>query len=142
MGTRGPAAKPKDQRRNRNARPAPEVELPADAKPSTVPALPTGDWLPEVRRWWDAWCTTPAAVQFSSTEWERLLRALPLCQAYWLAVAGGEPREVRDAHRALLDAEKGLPATDYERRRNGIQLKPAAQSGAAPTAGRPRLKVV
>lgn len=160
MGARGPAAKPKPLRRNRNAKPAGEVELEADAKPSSVPELPGGPWRVEVLRWWRAWCETPAAVQFSSTEWERLFRAAPLCDAYWRAVevqAGDPPddadfkeraewvaltrREVRDAHAALLNAEKGLPATDYERRRNGIQIKPTVE-GAPVSQGRPRLKVV
>ena len=160
MGARGPAAKPKEQRRNRNVKPAPEVQVEA-APPSTfkAPVLSGGPWRAETVRWWRAWCETPAAVQFSSTEWERLFRAVPLCEAYWAAVewaakgrwvedAKGiarlvvDYREARDAHAALLNAEKGLPATDYERRRNGIQVKPADPVKPAAGAEVRRLKVV
>lgn len=154
MGARGPAAKPAAQRRNRVKPVVPEVEVPAAM--GGVPALP-GEWRPEVVRWWKAWSETPAAVTFSTTEWERLIRALPLADAYWRAQDGNwrendegvavlvfDPREVREAHKALLDAEKGLPATDYERRRSGIQVKaaPAADAQAASSGGGRRLRVV
>lgn len=137
----GRTPKPKAERRNRVKPVVPEVEIEAGAVPDVVPALP-GSWSPEVVRWYEAWCRTPAAVTFSSTEWERLHRAAPLCQGYWLAVAVGDPREMRDAHRALLDAERGLPATDYERRRAGVQVKPKEPAAASKSAEVRRLKVV
>jgi hypothetical protein len=142
--TVGRTPKPADQRRNRHKPAAPEVSLPADARSSCPPPMPDGDWSAETVRWWRAWCETPASARFSSTEWERLFRALPLCAAYWHAVGDGDAREVRDAHAALLAAEKGLPATDYERRRNGIQIETPAAAGASPpqVTGVQRLKVV
>ena len=145
MGARGPAAKAPDQRRNRVKPAAPEVALnpdPVDSMPA--PELPAGKWHVNTMRWWEAWTKTPAAVLFTTTEWERLLRALPVCQAYWIAVDNGDPKELRDGHKALLEAEKGLPATDYERRRAGIHLKHPSVTPSQPTAPAPvvRLQVV
>lgn len=157
----GRTPKPQAQRRNRAKPVVAEVEV-ASSPPAgfVAPALPPGRWRVETVRWFEAWRTTPAAVQFSSTEWERLARAVVLCEAYWLAVEWARKgrwvadakgvarrvvdyREVRDAHAALLNAEKGLPATDYERRRNGIQVKREPPEPAGSQGGEVvRLKVV
>lgn len=145
MGARGPAAKAPDQRRNRVKPAAPEVEIKADAVDATpAPELPAGNWHPHVIRWWQAWTNTPAARLFTTTEWERLLRALPVCQNYWHAVDQGEAPAIFAAHKALLDAEKGLPATDYERRRAGIHLKQSTAAAPAVQSSAPvvRLQVV
>lgn len=143
MGARGFPAKPADQRRNRVKPAAPEVVV--ESAPATKvqkPEMPVGVWCDETKRWWTAWTDTPAAVLFSTTEWERLQRGLPVCEAYWTAVRSGDAKELRDAHATLLQAEKGLPATDYERRRAGLIVKPAVAPAVPVVAGGRRLKVV
>jgi hypothetical protein len=141
MGARGPAAKPVEQRRNRAKKVVDEVKL-GTVEPGTPPELPTGSWHVNVIRWWDAWHRTPAAVLFCDTEWERLLRALPVAQAYWVAVDLGEPGPIFAAHKALLEAEKGLPATDYERRRAGIHVKQVApEPVSSPAERRERIRL-
>lgn len=142
MAPTGRTPKPPEQRRNRAKKVVDEVKLDVQVEAGARPQLPAGKWHPNVVRWWDAWQRTPAAVLFCDTEWERILRALPVCQAYWVAVDLGEPKPIFDAHRALLDAEKGLPATDYERRRAGIHVKqssPEPVSSAAERRERIRL---
>lgn len=122
MAPTGRTPKPPEQRRNRVKPVVDEVKLDVKVKPGERPELPAGNWHPNVVRWWNAWFTTPAAVLFADTEWERLLRALPVAQHYWLAVDLGEAPAIYAGHKALLEAEKGLPATDYERRRAGIHV--------------------
>ncbi len=135
MAPTGRTPKPPEQRRNRNPKVTDEVKLPS-AKPGERPELPAGSWHPNVVRWWNAWLTTPAAVLFADTEWERLLRALPVAQHYWVAVDLGEAAAVYAGHKALLEAEKGLPATDYERRRAGIHVALSAPAPVATAAER------
>lgn len=142
MAARGPAPKSPDERRRRNKPEVDEVKLDMRVDPTAPPELPAGAWHPNVIRWWDAWRQTPAAVLFSTTEWERLLRALPVCQNYWVAVDLGEAPAIYAGHKALLDAEKGLPATDYERRRAGIHVKHVAPEPVqSPAERRDRIRL-
>ena len=141
MGTNGPAPKDPTQRVNRNKKLVDEVRVPA-GKPGARPAMPAGTWHPNVVRWWDAWQTTPAAVTFADTEWERLLRAIPVAEKYWTAVDLGDAPAIYAGHRALLEAEKGLPATDYERRRAGIHVTLTAPAPvASPAERRERIRL-
>ena len=135
MAPNGRTPKPPEQRVNRAKTLVDEVKLPT-GKRGKRPELPAGTWHPNVLRWWAAWMTTPAAVLFAHTEWERLLRALPVAQQYWVAVDLGEAPAIYAGHRALLEAEKGLPATDYERRRAGIHVALSAPAPVASAAER------
>jgi hypothetical protein len=73
MAGRGPAPKPKDQRRRRNAPARGEwVDLPPVDEP-VLPELPkrprgTGRWHPRTVALWEAWRQDPATTQFGPAE--------------------------------------------------------------------------
>jgi hypothetical protein len=73
MAGRGPAPKPKDQRRRRNTPARGEwVDLPAVDEP-LLPELPkrvrgTGRWHPRTVALWEAWRQDPATTQFGPAE--------------------------------------------------------------------------
>src|SRR3954447_15087134 len=75
-----PGPPPKDPaarvRRNREHRIALDADAPIDA-----PLLP-GAWPRAVLEWYGAWCSSPQAHLFISTDWQRLHMLAPLIAEY------------------------------------------------------------
>lgn len=68
MGGMGPAPKPDDQRRRRNAPTFDWVDLPADGRHGEPPELPTWrKWSAETRQWWAAIWSLPEATRWHSS---------------------------------------------------------------------------
>jgi hypothetical protein len=94
MAGRGPAPKPKDQRRRTNAPTRGEwVDLPAVATP-TLPELPkrprgAGRWHPRTVAAWEAWRQDPASTQYGSAE---VSAALELAWLHHESIMDGEPK--------------------------------------------------
>lgn len=70
MGTRGPAPKPNDQRRRRNAPTANTQKLPAEGRKGDAPRWPLGGRTPNI--WAELWAT-PQAVMWERNGWERFV---------------------------------------------------------------------
>lgn len=71
MAGRGPAPKPDDQRRRRNAQPDKTILSPEPFQ-GPSPDLPRGRWLKRTRDWYEVWRHAPQAAMFGPTEWEFL----------------------------------------------------------------------
>jgi hypothetical protein len=89
MAGRGPAPKPKEQRRNRHEPSRGEwVDLPELAEPVLPPLDPAHEWHPRTTAQWEAWRADPASGMFGPAE---VAAAVELA---WLAdefASGGNP---------------------------------------------------
>jgi len=94
MAGRGPAPKPKEQRRNRGAPARGEwVDLPAVDDP-ILPELPkrprgTGRWHARTAAAWAAWRRDPATTQYGPAE---VAAALELAWLHTDSIVDGEPK--------------------------------------------------
>lgn len=124
MPGRGPAPKPAEQRRRRNADPIGTTVLDPDA-PADGPALAevTGraDWSAETLRWWEVWRTSPQAVAFLATDWSVLGRLALLVERQWTRPSGAIASEIR-----LVEASLGATVVDRQRAR--MAVKPSDES--------------
>jgi hypothetical protein len=69
MAGRGPAPKPKEQRRNRHEPSRGEwVDLPELAEPVLPPLDPAHEWHPRTTAQWEAWRADPASGMFGPAE--------------------------------------------------------------------------
>jgi hypothetical protein len=130
MAGRGPAPKPKDQRRNRSVPQRGEwVDLPAVVEP-VLPELPKrprglGRWSPRTVAAWDAWRMDPATTQYGPAE---VASALELAFLHHDAVNGDEKwSEVRQWMDRL-----GLNAKGKRDLRWRAPSEHAADAGGAP----------
>lgn len=154
MSLTGPAPKDPDQRRRRN-KPAEFEELPAEGYQGDYPPLPgayrTGDidpdtgeaamreYLPDTRRWFDAWARSPMAVRFTGVDWLRLQQLAPLVDAYTRAPSRELAAELR-----LQQSNFGGSPVDRQRMR--VRIANSDTAAGSPAARRrredPRLRVV
>lgn len=117
MAGHGPAPKPSETRRRRNAA-APLVVVASDGK-MHGPELPEGFvWPDATRAWWFTWRRSAQAQTFTDTDWSFLLDTAVLHAEFWLGdrSVAGELR-LRAAKfgatpedRARLKIEVGDPA--------------------------------
>ena len=134
MAGRGPAPKPDEERRRRNAVLG-TVEVAADGV-LRGPALPdTLDWPDVTREWWDTWRRSPQAQTFTATDWSFLLDTAVLHMEFW----DGD-RSVA-AELRLRAAKFGATPEDRARLRLSVTeepAKPAATSRRRAPAARTR----
>ena len=99
MAGRGPAPKPKDQRRNRSEPLRGEwVDLPQPPEGERLlPRLeeldPGEPWHPRVERMWESWNRDPAATQFGEAEVAAVIELVYLAQEFVTAGHGDRKYE-------------------------------------------------
>lgn len=126
MAGRGPAPKDPEKRQRRNEDTIPTTELAPDAKPNRAPALPGARLLSAAtRRWYRTWATSPQAVVFVATDWQRLHMLAPLVEAYF-----AEPKQTLLAEIRLNEQLLGATVVDRQRARMRITAEPSS-GGAA-----------
>lgn len=138
----GPAPKPADQVRRRNAPAANTVKLPPEGRPGDAPEWPFGDDEPQT--WSELWAT-PQAVAWERLGWTRVVaryvHILTLCESPESMTAAllGEARQMED--------RLGLTPMSMLRLRWEIAADEVAEkrtektTTAAKTTARRRLKV-
>lgn len=126
MGARGP--KPKEGSVTRH-RPKQRSRTLAGA-PVEIPKL-TGEHHPNTFAWWDSWVDSPQAVFLAATDWQTLLRLVPLQDIFWEKPTAQLAAEIRQT-------EAKLGATASDRDRLGWKTDPpppAPEPGAAEPQG-------
>ena len=129
MAGRGPAPKPAAQRRRRNK--TDEAALPAGGYAGSFPPLPDGyryfdhdvfkriRFLAATRRWYETWCRSPMATEFTDVHFMRLQEIAVLRDRFersgdleymkelrlQLAGFGGTPLDLRRLGRRIEHAE-------------------------------------
>jgi hypothetical protein len=105
----GPPPKDPAQRRRRNVDPV--VRKTISEPPASYPALPdaTG-YLPQTRKWYRTWATSPQASRFLATDWQRLAMLAILVDSFWR-----DPRTTTFAE--ICKSESMLGATEADRLR-------------------------
>lgn len=137
----GPAPKPADQVRRRNAPAANTLKLPAEGRVGDTPPWPFGDEVPTT--WTELW-RTPQAAAWERLGWNRVVaryvHILTLCESPETMTAAllGEARQMEDrlglTPMAMLRLRWEVSADEMAAKRTG-------QSAAAATKTRRRLKV-
>ena len=146
MAGRGPAPKPADQRRRRNA--TPEVVKVAADDELRGPDLPDAyDWPAATRTWWATWRASAQAQTFTPTDWDFLLDTALLHAELWrgngsvaaelrlrVAKFGATPEDRARLHLSVdADAAKTAtqkaPATDTARRSRLLKVVADGQPG-------------
>lgn len=143
MAGRGPAPKDPEKRVRRNKEQ--RTTLPA-APTAGYRDMPTGEWAPATRAWWEAWCRSPQAARFTETAWQRLVMLVPLVERFWRgdvrvlteirlneSLLGATPQDLQRLRWDLEEAEaKPAAVTDelsaWKRRRRVVD--PAAGTGS------------
>lgn len=119
MPGRGPAPKPAEQRRRRNADPVGTVSLPADDVVRGEPLdVVTGveSWLPQTLSWWETWRRSPQAAVFLETDWQALARTAAIVERFWERPSGALAAEIR-----LVEASLGATVVDRQRARMKVE---------------------
>ena len=105
----GPPPKDPSQRRRRNADPIPRKTL--SEPPAEYPPLPNATgYLPQTRKWYRTWATSPQAARFQATDWQRLAMLAPLVDQFHT-----DPKA--SLFEVIARAESGLGATEADRLR-------------------------
>lgn len=119
MAGRGPAPKPSEQRRRRNAETVSGTHLIDDGfelGPSIEQATGKQIWIPQVLAWWKTWQTSPQAKSFIATDWQRLAFLAPLVELYWQEPDKNLLSEIR-----LNEERLGATVVDRQRARMTIE---------------------
>ena len=123
MGQRGPAPKDGSVTRHKPKQRKRNMEAAAPGVPELV-----GDYLPQTVAWWSAWASAPQTVFFSATDWQTLLRLVPLVDLFFTAPTAQLASEIRQT-------EAKLGATASDRDRLGWKIEPPEPVSAAPARG-------
>ena len=134
MAGRGPAPKPKEQRRNRSA---PQRGEWVDLEPLGKPVLAAADaeWPPHVRALWVAWRDDPVTGQYSSADLAAIYLLAsqfddlkPNEQRLRMDGLGLTPKGKRDLRFRLVDhqPQAARPKLAEVRRLRAVESKPAA----------------
>jgi hypothetical protein len=128
----GPPPKDPAQRRRTNTDTIPRKTI--SDPPETYPPLPdASSYLPQTRKWYRTWATSPQAARFLATDWQRLAMLAPLVDSYFLS-----PRATVFAE--ICKSESMLGATEADRLRLRWDVaEPKAvpkTASAAPDEGR------
>lgn len=119
MAGRGPAPKPKEQRRRRNADPVAEVPLSSDGSlrgPTLNTATGTAAWSKQTKSWWETWRRSPQSAVFLETDWQRLAMLAPLVEQYWQNPESKILSEIR-----LNEERLGATVVDRQRARMKVE---------------------
>lgn len=125
MAGRGPAPKPSELRRRRNAPTHAEVSLPRHGE-RLGPDLPKG-YSERTVEWYETWRTSPQASAFEATDWLRLQMLAPIVNAYFVRPGAAALSEIR------LNEER-LGATYVDRQRARMAIEPLDDGGPAAPA--------
>lgn len=126
MAGRGPAPKPADARRRRNADPVKPREVVADDE-LRGPELPEDyDWPARTKAWWQTWRESPLAQTFTETDWDFLTDTALLHAELWTG-NGSVAAELR-----LRVAKFG--ATPEDRARLRVTVAPPTAGAEQPAA--------
>lgn len=132
MPANGPLPKDPSQRRRRNADAVTTTVLPADGPIGATPELPGGhDYDSRTLAWYETWRTSPQAVTFLPTDWQRLHMLAQLVEQYW-----AEPKKDLLSEIRLNEAALGGTAADRIRLRWVVAEPEDAQTGLRPAAKR------
>ena len=105
----GPPPKPPGQRVRRNVDTTPRHTI--SEPPASYPPLPDANgYLPQTRKWYRTWATSPQASRFLATDWQRLAMLAPLVDTYFT-----DPRATIFAE--ICKSESMLGATEADRLR-------------------------
>jgi hypothetical protein len=91
-----------------------------------VPKL-TGDYLQQTWDWWDTWVDSPQATFLAATDWQTLLRLVPIVDMFFTAPTAQLASEIRQT-------EAKLGATASDRDRLGWRIEPPAPESAPESA--------
>ncbi len=126
MGQRGPKPSPGSVTRHK---PKQRSRLLTGA-PVKIPEL-VGTYLPQTWAWWDTWINSPQVEFLSATDWQTLLRLVPLVDAYFMAPTAQLASEIRQT-------EAKLGATASDRDRLGWRIEPPKPDAGDGAGERPR----
>jgi hypothetical protein len=115
---RGPAPKPKDQRRRRNADPVATTVLRDDGvvRGPSLEELTGRRFSADAERWFEGWRRAPQAAAFISTDWQRLGMLAPLVERYWERPSAATASEIR-----LNEERLGATVVDRQRARMVVE---------------------
>lgn len=146
MAGRGPAPKPAAQRRRRNK--TDEAALPAGGYAGAFPELPKSytvapligppkkvKFLAATRRWYETWCRSPMAIEFTAVHFMRLQEIAVLRDAF-------ERTGHVDYMKELRLQLAGFGGTPLDLRRLGRRIEPAEPEAERPPAPVRRLHAV
>lgn len=124
MAGRGPAPKPAEQRRRRNADPVGSTVLAKSKRPkgpTLIQATGRSKWSKQTQAWWNTWRTSPQAAAFLATDWQRLAMLAPLVERYWF-----QPQTAILAEIRLNEERLGATVVDRQRARMQFDTKDSA----------------
>ena len=131
MPGRGPAPKPADQVRRRNAQP-PTTTVTEDGE-ERGPELPAGpEWPMATLAWWATWRRSAQAQTFTATDWDFLLDTALLHAELWNG-DGSVAAELR-----LRVAKFGATPEDRQRLRLAVKSPEAGEAQAQPRRAAPQ----
>ena len=90
---------------------------------------------PETRAWWRAWCSSPQAAEFWSTDWQRLQMLALLVDAYFCEPKASVLREIRRNEVALSGRDYMMNWASQAESQPGPQGRGVAEVSPKPACG-------
>lgn len=132
MGQRGPKPKAGSITRHRPK----QRQRALVGAPVVIPAL-VGEHRPETFAWWDTWVDSPQAVFLSATDWQTLVRLVPLQDQFFEKPTAQLASEIRQT-----EAKLGATAADRDRLgwkiEEPVEPKPDGEGETVPKGSRSR----